>query len=336
MFEGCIEQVFGICYHCRINPRFVYPSRFVATEFLDRAAEAGRLCRCVSLRFCGRPPKTENSWDHNTKGVTVWRVNWNNISFHDNSLHWVSVLVSFWPEWQGSSERQQIVNTRKEKLLIQAVAESDFSFLGKTSWGHLWTVWDNTPMQCLNSVITDNANFLFSVSVRRNCSHPSAIPVFHVATPFRNSNETLFNVQNLISVKLPQVYKILRAKSAEGISILSVTLEMVAIISSLAYGFANKYPFRYHFRPRGWKQSGLVESYPSSRSVVMKDPPVPTRQEQWISELANSAARLFMLSRCTCLVETPYKKMFFFLFSAGRKLTSDFNHFPPVSLHHLV
>ncbi|KAK6195584.1 hypothetical protein SNE40_000985 [Patella caerulea] len=44
-------------------------------------------------------------------------------------------------------------------------------------------------------------------------------------------------------VKLPQVIKIISAKSAEGISMPAVTLEIVAITSSLAYGYANGFPF---------------------------------------------------------------------------------------------
>ncbi len=47
-----------------------------------------------------------------------------------------------------------------------------------------------------------------------------------------------------VVVKIPQVLKIWRAKSAEGINIISVTLEVIALMSTLAYGFANKFPFR--------------------------------------------------------------------------------------------
>ncbi|CAH1245531.1 MPDU1 [Branchiostoma lanceolatum] len=44
-------------------------------------------------------------------------------------------------------------------------------------------------------------------------------------------------------VKVPQVIKILVAKSAEGISIYGVLLELTAITNTLAYSYANKYPF---------------------------------------------------------------------------------------------
>ncbi|ESO83862.1 hypothetical protein LOTGIDRAFT_132691 [Lottia gigantea] len=44
-------------------------------------------------------------------------------------------------------------------------------------------------------------------------------------------------------VKLPQVIKILRAKSGEGISLPAVTLELIAITASLSYGFAHGFPF---------------------------------------------------------------------------------------------
>ena len=45
-------------------------------------------------------------------------------------------------------------------------------------------------------------------------------------------------------MKVPQIVKILNSKSAEGISIASVTLELVAVASTLAYGYANDFPFR--------------------------------------------------------------------------------------------
>ncbi len=48
----------------------------------------------------------------------------------------------------------------------------------------------------------------------------------------------------LVTVKLPQVVKIWRARSAEGISLVSVSLEMLALSAVLAYGFANSFPFR--------------------------------------------------------------------------------------------
>ncbi|KAI8498869.1 Mannose-P-dolichol utilization defect 1 protein [Branchiostoma belcheri] len=44
-------------------------------------------------------------------------------------------------------------------------------------------------------------------------------------------------------VKVPQVIKIVLARSAEGISIYGVLLELTAITNTLAYSYANKYPF---------------------------------------------------------------------------------------------
>jgi mannose-P-dolichol utilization defect 1 len=46
-----------------------------------------------------------------------------------------------------------------------------------------------------------------------------------------------------IMVKVPQITKILSAKSAEGISIVSTTLELTAITGVLAYSYANGFPF---------------------------------------------------------------------------------------------
>lgn len=45
-------------------------------------------------------------------------------------------------------------------------------------------------------------------------------------------------------VKLPQVFKILRAKSAEGLSLQSVMLELVALTGTMVYSITNNFPFR--------------------------------------------------------------------------------------------
>ncbi|XP_004712965.1 mannose-P-dolichol utilization defect 1 protein [Echinops telfairi] len=44
-------------------------------------------------------------------------------------------------------------------------------------------------------------------------------------------------------VKLPQVFKILSAKSAEGLSLQSVMLELVALTGTMVYSTTNKFPF---------------------------------------------------------------------------------------------
>ncbi|GFN75761.1 mannose-p-dolichol utilization defect 1 protein-like [Plakobranchus ocellatus] len=44
-------------------------------------------------------------------------------------------------------------------------------------------------------------------------------------------------------VKVPQIIKILKAKSGEGISLISVTLELFAISAAWAYGAGHKFPF---------------------------------------------------------------------------------------------
>ncbi|XP_070710690.1 mannose-P-dolichol utilization defect 1b [Pempheris klunzingeri] len=46
-----------------------------------------------------------------------------------------------------------------------------------------------------------------------------------------------------VMVKLPQVFKMLGAKSAEGLSFKSVLLELLAITGTMAYSIANKFPF---------------------------------------------------------------------------------------------
>lgn len=52
----------------------------------------------------------------------------------------------------------------------------------------------------------------------------------------------------LFTVKLPQILKLVGAKSAEGLSFKSVLLELLAITGTMAYSIANKFPFRFgHF-----------------------------------------------------------------------------------------
>ncbi|XP_013881809.1 mannose-P-dolichol utilization defect 1b [Austrofundulus limnaeus] len=46
-----------------------------------------------------------------------------------------------------------------------------------------------------------------------------------------------------VMVKLPQIIKLMGAKSAEGLSFNSVLLELLAITGTMAYSIANKFPF---------------------------------------------------------------------------------------------
>ncbi|XP_045426074.1 mannose-P-dolichol utilization defect 1 protein [Lemur catta] len=50
-------------------------------------------------------------------------------------------------------------------------------------------------------------------------------------------------VAGSLLVKLPQVFKILGAKSAEGLSLQSVVLELVALTGTMAYSITNSFPF---------------------------------------------------------------------------------------------
>lgn len=45
-------------------------------------------------------------------------------------------------------------------------------------------------------------------------------------------------------VKLPQIFKILGAKSAEGLSLQSVMLELTALTGTVVYSITNNFPFR--------------------------------------------------------------------------------------------
>ncbi|XP_019520402.1 PREDICTED: mannose-P-dolichol utilization defect 1 protein isoform X3 [Hipposideros armiger] len=50
-------------------------------------------------------------------------------------------------------------------------------------------------------------------------------------------------VAGSLLVKLPQVFKILGAKSAEGLSVKSVMLELVALTGTMVYSIVNNFPF---------------------------------------------------------------------------------------------
>uniref|UniRef100_A0A8C0Q754 Mannose-P-dolichol utilization defect 1 protein n=3 Tax=Canis lupus TaxID=9612 RepID=A0A8C0Q754_CANLF len=50
-------------------------------------------------------------------------------------------------------------------------------------------------------------------------------------------------VAGSLLVKLPQVFKILKAKSAEGLSLQSVMLELVALTGTMVYSITNNFPF---------------------------------------------------------------------------------------------
>uniref|UniRef100_A0A8C5XQM0 Mannose-P-dolichol utilization defect 1 n=1 Tax=Microcebus murinus TaxID=30608 RepID=A0A8C5XQM0_MICMU len=54
-------------------------------------------------------------------------------------------------------------------------------------------------------------------------------------------------VAGSLLVKLPQVFKILGAKSAEGLSLQSVMLELVALTGTMVYSITNNFPFRCCF-----------------------------------------------------------------------------------------
>ncbi|XP_032471746.1 mannose-P-dolichol utilization defect 1 protein isoform X1 [Phocoena sinus] len=51
-------------------------------------------------------------------------------------------------------------------------------------------------------------------------------------------------VAGSLLVKLPQVFKILGAKSAEGLSLQSVMLELMALTGTMVYSITNNFPFR--------------------------------------------------------------------------------------------
>nr|XP_034360076.1 mannose-P-dolichol utilization defect 1 protein isoform X3 [Arvicanthis niloticus] len=56
-------------------------------------------------------------------------------------------------------------------------------------------------------------------------------------------------VAGSLLVKLPQIFKLLRAKSAEGLSLQSVMLELVALTGTVVYSITNNFPFSCSRQP---------------------------------------------------------------------------------------
>lgn len=70
---------------------------------------------------------------------------------------------------------------------------------------------------------------------------------------------TIWHV-GLVPVKVPQILKIWRANSGEGISLAGVLLDLSAITANVAYSFVLGYPFRWVGRSRnfGGKLAALI------------------------------------------------------------------------------
>uniref|UniRef100_A0A5F9D6I7 Mannose-P-dolichol utilization defect 1 n=1 Tax=Oryctolagus cuniculus TaxID=9986 RepID=A0A5F9D6I7_RABIT len=68
-------------------------------------------------------------------------------------------------------------------------------------------------------------------------------------------------VAGSLLVKLPQVLKLLGAKSAEGLSLQSVVLDLVALTGTVVYSITNSFPFRHGF-PR------LLRPHPAGAALA--------------------------------------------------------------------
>uniref|UniRef100_A0A8C9GZJ7 Mannose-P-dolichol utilization defect 1 n=1 Tax=Piliocolobus tephrosceles TaxID=591936 RepID=A0A8C9GZJ7_9PRIM len=83
----------------------------------------------------------------------------------------------------------------------------------------------------------------------RQCktTSPVCLPVFLSSVPclkiLLSKGLGLGIVAGSLLVKLPQVFKILGAKSAEGLSLQSVMLELVALTGTMVYSITNNFPF---------------------------------------------------------------------------------------------
>lgn len=58
-------------------------------------------------------------------------------------------------------------------------------------------------------------------------------------------NNKIYNVSVFFSVKVPQIQKVVSAKSAAGLSFLGLLFEIFAVTSMFAYSLAKGFPFRW-------------------------------------------------------------------------------------------
>lgn len=59
------------------------------------------------------------------------------------------------------------------------------------------------------------------------------------------SSSLMFLLRFLLAVKLPQILKLMGARSAEGLSFNAVLLELLAITGTMVYSVTHKFPFRF-------------------------------------------------------------------------------------------
>ncbi|XP_040857498.1 mannose-P-dolichol utilization defect 1 protein isoform X2 [Ochotona curzoniae] len=76
-------------------------------------------------------------------------------------------------------------------------------------------------------------------------------------------------VAGSLLVKLPQVFKLLRAKSAEGLSLQSVVLDLVALTGTVVYSITHNFPFSCSRRPPTTAMGTQASSRPSLSSCSL-------------------------------------------------------------------
>ncbi|PNJ12904.1 LOW QUALITY PROTEIN: MPDU1 isoform 1, partial [Pongo abelii] len=79
-------------------------------------------------------------------------------------------------------------------------------------------------------------------------------------------------VAGSLLVKLPQVFKILGAKSAEGLSLQSVMLELVALTGTMVYSITNNFPFSFSRQPPTTTMGTQASFQPSQSSCCLGAP----------------------------------------------------------------
>ncbi|KAM5215242.1 mannose-P-dolichol utilization defect 1 protein isoform 5-T5 [Hipposideros larvatus] len=79
-------------------------------------------------------------------------------------------------------------------------------------------------------------------------------------------------VAGSLLVKLPQVFKILGAKSAEGLSVKSVMLELVALTGTMVYSIVNNFPFSCSRQPPTTATDTRASSQPSQSFCFLGAP----------------------------------------------------------------
>lgn len=102
-----------------------------------------------------------------------------------------------------------------------------------------------------------------------------------------------------LPVKVPQLIKILGARSAEGISLVSTSLELLAVVSTLCYCYSKSFPFRWDTEVEWSLFSGVLHNCTSCCVLLLFISTVhSTKKQSWRELLFEFCSLLFCFWFC--------------------------------------